>query len=668
MYGLYPNNSARRLISIGFASILVLMLLLGSVSLVQLRAINKDLDKVVAETNIKMASAYVMRDAIRQRAILLRNARISNDPFDQDQFAQDFYNVAGSYRKAREKLLSMGMDDAESRIHELLTATSQSSQSLNDRAIESILEGADRERIDREFAMAALMQGRLLELLDDLIKLEEKYAEQARAEGQVNFRGTLFLLAVLTAIIIAVGIAIAVYIVRLSNRVTESFQYQACHDSLTGLINRREFENRLAMAMHTAKAERITHALLFLDLDEFKVVNDSSGHAAGDMLLQALPGVINSVLRKSDTVARLGGDEFGVLLYDCDPDYAVLIANKIRDSIAGFQFSWEDKMYTVGASIGLVVIDESSSDVNSLMQNADIACYAAKDQGKNRVYLYKYEDINILRHQGQMRWANVLRESISKNKLTIYLQPIRWTGRSGEDDTYARFEVLIRLKGKNGEIIEPGKFIPAAERYHLLPEIDRWVIEHLFSLCPSDKHQHEVNPLLSINLSSDSLCNPEFMDFLDTMLTSHPDFARHLCFELKESTVISRLQRMEIIIQKFKQYGCKVCIDKFGAGISSLYYLKGLKIDYVKIEGAFIRDIVNDDVNHELVSVVTQFCHKLGIETIAEFVENEAIFDVITSLGVDFVQGTVIGKPLPCNTYLNPTLLAIRDDSQPQEA
>lgn len=668
MYGLYPNNQARRLISIGFAAILVLMLVLGTFALVQLRAVNKGLDKVVAETNTKIASAYVMRDAIRQRSILLRNARISNDPFQRDEYAQDFIAIAGVYRQAREELYAMEMDENELRIHKKLTEIARESQPFNDRAMDYIIEEADEDVIDAEFAIAAAMQNNLLELLDDLIRLEEEYAEQAREKGQVNFRSTLFLMTVLTVLILAVGIAIAIYIVRLSNRITERFHYQASHDDMTGLINRREFKSRLAMALHTAKTERISHALLFLDLDEFKIVNDSGGHSAGDQMLKALPEVISSVVRKGDTVARLGGDEFGILLSDCDPDYAVLIANKVREAVAEFQFNWENKTFMVGASIGLVTIDEDSDDVNSLLRYADMACYAAKDQGKNRVYVFKFEDINIIRHHGHMQWASVLKEAIANNKLTIYLQPIKWSGAAKEKATFERYEALIRLKGEDGQIIEPRKFIPAAERYHMMPEVDRWVLEQVFDLCPEAEHGLKNNPLLTVNLSSDSLCNEAFIEFLEHKLLSHPLFANHLCFEIREDVVINKLQHMEQVILKLKQYGCKVSIDKFGAGISSLYYLKNLDIDYVKIEGAYVRNILSDDVNHELVSVVTDFCHKLGIDTIASFVEDDETFDEVRRLGVDYAQGVAIGKPLPCNKYLNPTLAADDADEESREA
>ena len=636
---------------------LALMLILSIIGLVQLRLVNQNLSKVVEDTNTKIASAYLMRDAIRQRALSLRNARLADDPFIRDDFAMSFINVARQYREAREILLNMEMDAEEQRIHNELSELTKISQPYNDRAMEYLIGEVDQKMIDIEFALAAKMQNRLLSLLDELIELEERYAEDSRIKSQKNYRQTQFTMAILMVLIFVLGVVIAAYIIRMASRSTEHIKYQASHDSLTGLLNRMEFETRLDMAIHTSRTERVSHALLFLDLDEFKIINDSSGHMAGDFLLKSLPDVLHKVVRKSDTIARLGGDEFGIILHDCDIEKADAIANKVKDALGAYTFTWESKHYSVGASIGIVAIDEDSIDSSTLLKYADIACYAAKDRGKNCTYVFRLEDINILRHHGEMQWVSILKDALSNDKLQIYLQPIQSSSGDNHQSEYRRYEVLIRLKGESGEIIEPRKFIPAAERYHIMPEVDQWVIDQLFDLCPTDNYDQDAKPLLCVNLSTDSLNNQEFMANLESKLSENPALATHLCFEIKESAIMQRLQHMDNVISRLKQYGCRISIDDFGAGISSLYYLKNLEVDYVKIQGSFVRNIISDSVNHDVILAATQFCHKLGIDTIAEFVENDETLAAVHKLGIDYAQGYAVGQPLPCTSYLNPVAL-----------
>jgi diguanylate cyclase (GGDEF)-like protein len=652
MYSTLQNDSVRRYTILGFSLLLTLMLIMSVIALSQLHSVNQNLNKVVVVTNTKIGSAYLMRDAIRQRALSLRNARLTKDPFERDMHAMDFMKVAGQYREARDKLLTVDMDEKEQQIQNQLSELTKASQPYNDRAMEHLTQDSNQQIIDEELLKAAEMQNKVLSLLDQLIQLEEEYAENSRKISQHNYENTQYTMIILMILIFVLGIVVAVYIVRMTTRKTEHIKYQACHDSLTGLINRREFEIRLDMAIHTARSERISHTLLYLDLDEFKIINDSSGHIAGDCLLKSLPDVFHRVVRKSDTVARLGGDEFAIILHDCDIEKAEILANTLKDAMADYSFTWENRHYTIGASIGLVTIDEDSNDSSTLLKYADIACYAAKENGKNRTYTFRFEDINILRRHGEMQWASILKDALSNNQLQIFLQPIK-ASAVGKIH-HKRYEVLIRLKGEDGEIIEPRKFIPAAERYHMMPEVDRWVIDRLFSLCPANEYDQSEKPLLCVNLSGDSLNDQDFIDHLESRLTDNPKLAAHLCFEIKESAIMQRLQHMDNIISRLKKHGCRISIDDFGAGISSLYYLKNLEVDYVKIQGSFVRNMVSDNVKHDLILAATQFCHKLGIDTIAEFVENDATLDAVRKLGIDYAQGYAIGKPLPCDKYLNP--------------
>lgn len=446
-----------------------------------------------------------------------------------------------------------------------------------------------------------------------------------------------------------VGGVIVVHDVSHSRMMARELSYQASHDSLTGLINRHEFERRLEEAVQALRRDPRPHTLMYLDLDQFKVVNDTVGHTAGDELLRQFTDLLRRSVRDSDAVARLGGDEFGVLLKRCDIGKAAFIADGLLQSISRFSFLWEDYHFTIGASIGLVEINSLESDVSMALSAADVACFAAKDAGRNRVHVYHANDDDLQKRHGEMHWVTRLNRALKDNRFRLYYQPI--VKVKSNSDPHRHVEILLRLTGDDGELISPAEFIPAAERYNLMPQLDRWVVRATFellaqTLCTPSKHT------FAINLSAQSLCDPGFLQYVIECFKTTGISPDRVCFEITETAAIANLNRAMNFMATLEDMGCTFALDDFGSGFSSLAYLKNLRVDYLKIDGSIIKDIVHDPVDRAMVESTHHIGRAMGILTIAEFVENEDILKVLDDIGVHFAQGYGIARPRPVEELL----------------
>lgn len=424
----------------------------------------------------------------------------------------------------------------------------------------------------------------------------------------------------------------------------ELLTYQASHDALTGLVNRREFERRTERLLSTIRedSER-QHALCFMDLDQFKVVNDTCGHTAGDEMLRQISSVLQRVIRHRDTLARLGGDEFGVLMEYCSLDDAHRVATSLQKAIQDYNFAWEGHTFKVGVSIGLVPITETIPSLTELLKEADAACYMAKDKGRNRIHVYHAEDSEIAERHGEMQWVERLYQALDKDRFCLYAQTIA----SLNDDEDIHYELLIRMIDEKGEMIPPNAFLPAAERYNLISRIDLWVIEKTFSLLQENPDFLDSITFCSINLSGPSLTDPNILDFIIELFDSSKIDGNKICFEITETAAIINLNNATKFISKLKNLGCRFALDDFGSGLSSFAYLKNLPVDYLKIDGMFVKDIVDDPIDHAMVKSINEIGHVMGTKTIAEFVENDVIKGMLKEIGVDYAQGYGIGKPEP---------------------
>jgi diguanylate cyclase (GGDEF)-like protein/PAS domain S-box-containing protein len=446
-----------------------------------------------------------------------------------------------------------------------------------------------------------------------------------------------------------IGSVMVFHDVSKETRLFRQLSYQASHDTLTGLINRREFENCLISALEkTRVSAEETHALLYVDLDQFKVVNDTFGHTAGDALLRQLSEQIQSKIRSTDMLARLGGDEFGILLERCSEERAIEVAEDIRGSIEGYRFEWKDSFTTVRCSIGVVIITSENADVAGVMSSADVACYSAKDMGRNQVHLYKDSDAS-LRHE-EMKWVSRITSAVEEERFELFFQPIIGIGKKSNSDR-GHYEILLRMRDENGQLVGPDQFIPAAERYNLMSTLDRWVIHEAITELADRNDEGGARYTLAINLSGTSLSEDRFLDFVIDELGKQnlPDGA--ICFEITETAAISNLSRVVHFMQALKKLGCLFSLDDFGSGLSSFTYLKNLPVDYLKIDGQFISNVADDDVDESMVKAISDVGHAMGIETIAERVETKQVLDKLGSLGVEFAQGYYIARPASVQSF-----------------
>jgi diguanylate cyclase (GGDEF)-like protein/PAS domain S-box-containing protein len=429
-----------------------------------------------------------------------------------------------------------------------------------------------------------------------------------------------------------------------SMKLTSQLEYQASYDELTGLLNRRAFEVQIERAWDSACRRKKKSYLIYMDLDQFKVVNDTSGHTAGDQLLRGVSEILLDSVRNDDIVGRLGGDEFGIILWECPTDIAKRIAESIRQSVENFRFHWDDETYRIGVSIGGVPVDPDVGDISELQQLADAACYAAKEAGRNRVHMVSGEKDSARAHQGQVRWVQRLREAMDKNRFAVYAQPIK----SVVDDTEEpeSMEILLRLRDSDSrKLIPPGAFLPAAERYGLSIELDKWVINSVFNMLFVHHAFDAVHRKYWINLSGSSVGDKRFADFLKDAVNKSPLPRGTINFEITESAAIRNITEVEELIKTLREVGCQFALDDFGSGLSSYSYLKRLPVDFVKIDGMFIRDLMTEETHRIFVKSIIDISHTLGIKAVAELVEDDELLCAVRELGVDYAQGFAVGKP-----------------------
>ncbi len=428
-----------------------------------------------------------------------------------------------------------------------------------------------------------------------------------------------------------------------SRELNRRLSYAASHDILTELVNRREFEERLGRALKSAKARETSYAVLYLDLDQFKIVNDACGHNAGDALLKQIGSLLKSKIRWRDTLARLGGDEFGVLLESCTMDEALRTAESLRENIADYRFVWDDRTFRLGVSIGVVPITAATDDVASLLSAADSACAAAKDAGRNRVYNYQENDIDLMKRRKEMQWAARISNALDENRFELFRQTIQPLQANAEQG--AHYELLIRMRDEQGQLIAPGLFIAAAERYGLMTAIDRWVIEQAFTWLVSEADERERLSLCAINLSGQSLADEKFLPFVVEQFKRSGLSGSCICFEITETAAIASYSQANRFIHALKELGCRFALDDFGTGLSSFGYLKHFPVDFLKIDGSFVKEILHDPIDREMVRSINEIGHLTGKRTIAEFAENTEIITMLRGMGIDYAQGYGVSEP-----------------------
>ena len=440
-----------------------------------------------------------------------------------------------------------------------------------------------------------------------------------------------------------------------------NLDWQASHDPLTNLINRREFEQRLdkIISKHDAAAER-QHALCFIDLDHFKIINDSCGHLAGDSLLKKLSEKLRRSSRETDTVARLGGDEFGVILYGCNLDKATLIAESFRQKVEETSFSWKGKRFRVGVSIGIVPINDLTGGVTEAMQMADMACYAAKESGRNQIHVYDINDQAILEHRGEVRWAESIQSALEQESLMLLMQPLMKAAPSADESIG---EMLLRLRLDEGTLVLPERFMSAACRYHLMPGLDRWTVKACFELLSYGHPALSGITQISINLSCQSVLDDRFMGQIFSLLRDYRIDAQKICFEIEESCLISDIKGTERFISTMKEKGFRFALDNFKGGLKTLYDISRMGVEYIKFDGCLSGKDERRSVEYIAIDAMNGICHQLGLQTVAKFIASREDLDAMLKIGVDYIQGYAVSRPAPLDQQINSEPEAIDGES-----
>lgn len=778
-FQLFTRNSSYVTI-IGFGLVLMLLVAVTGIGLTRMHLINQRMEAIVREHNVKTALVTNLRTVARERILLVHNMLLMQDAFEIDEVVQHFRQLGAEFIRNQDQLLQQKLSSIESATLAASMNKVRTSTLFQEKVVNMFLQGhvSGAQLVLKKQAIPA--QNDVFARFNELLEMQRESTRRAMDSAAHEYRYAIWMMGVLGAAALVLGIAIMIVVVRRTARfesalfqekeraevtlhsigdaviatdatgnvdylnpvaeqltgwraneahglplgrvyniidetsrhplelpsgssqfdgwtvglgrnallvskngaeffiessatpirnhqgdtigfvsvfhdvsearsMAQQLTWQASHDPLTGLPNRREFERRLMEMLNSAKQTDCHHMLLYIDLDQFKLVNDTSGHGAGDELLRQLAAIMQPNVRKRDILARLGGDEFGVLLEGCPIGQGSQIAEKLRQIIAEFRFVWEGKTFEVGASIGLVEVTANTESMAALLSAADTACYMAKDKGRNRIWVHQKDDAELLQRRGEMQWVARITQAFEENRFCLYYQNIVAVQPSQQDRQHC--EILLRLEDEAGLLVSPMAFIPAAERYGLMPLIDRWVIRSMFNWLlanPGSTDRH----CYAINISGQSLGDELFLEFVVDQFHNSAVFPAAICFEVTETAAIANLSRAMRFISTLKGLGCRFALDDFGSGMSSFTYLKNLSVDSVKIDGAFVRDMVTDKVDYAMVEAINRIGHVMGIQTVAEFVENDAILAQLRKLGVDYAQGYGIHQPAPLQSLL----------------
>lgn len=644
--------------TLGFGLVIGILLfaILGSYHTT--RTYNLALADVVRSADRKTLLAFAMRDAIRERIDSLRSMALQTDPFDRDTERMAFFSHAGDYIRARTALMDILKTPEEREIFDMLERTTRQVVPLNSHALSALFDDSFSDaQIDSAVEASVSAHEALLLRLDEMVRTIHRGTQQRIKQAAADFNEAFWMAVLLGVIAFAIALFTAAFVIVNTGARNRQLSHQAAHDLLTGLLNRQAFEAAVRLTLDESVFAPETHALLLLDLDRFKVVNDSCGHPAGDHLLKDLSAHLGNRLRHSDVLARIGGDEFGVLLRYTLPEDAQRVAEKLRTAVEDFRFSWEGQSFRIGASIGMVPFGEHRITLEELLSTADACCYSAKEEGRNRVHHTVIDNAAVQRRSGEMRWISRINDALQNDRFVLYGQMIKPL-RSAVDDGRFVLEVLLRMSEREGlGIIPPGQFLPAAERYGIVPDIDRWVVHQtlawLATLGEQARHLR-----VNINICGTAASDTQFHEFVRDRINEFGVPPRSLCFEITESDAIRSLANAAALVEGLGDLGCRFALDDFGSGLSSFNQLRHLKIDYLKIDGSFVHNIDRDEINRAMVESINTIGKKLGKKTIAEFVENDRVRHILEEIDVDFAQGFGLHRPEPLSALREQILQA----------
>jgi diguanylate cyclase (GGDEF)-like protein len=639
-------------IGLGFTGVLALMGLISFISLSQMSTITEQASTLLDETNAKISTANSMRDYIRLRGDTLHKMYLTDDYFERDELRLDMSRHALNYKKSRSTLYSFHMSAREAKLLDQLMKQTLIAKAANDTAADTLLSNAPLADTKNDMRIANEVRRNMLAGLTQLVVLQEEIARYT-INNTISYQETVRSIVLLLSLVaFFIAVFIAQLVIRETSKKNSEIHFQATHDELTKLANRKEFNHRLNEAFKTATDNNENHALCFLDLDKFKIINDSCGHKAGDALLIQITKIIKSNIRSHDTLARIGGDEFGLLFEGCSLDKAIELAEGVVSLIKNYEFKWEGRKFHIGVSIGMVMITKDTDSIEKALSQADIACYAAKDMGRGQVQVHGLTDDRALRLQKELSWVADINNTETSKHFSLYLQAIE---NIQAEHTPAMYEVLLRLNdSQNGTFVSPGYCIPTAERFNLMKDVDRWVIDQTF------KHLSELynaipdcDVRLFINISANSLANSGFSDYVIQQYKKYNIVYDAVCLEISETKAVKNINQTADVIATLRRYNIKFALDDFGAGISSFSYLKNMPVDYLKIDGKIIKNMSHNTADKAMVAAINQIGKVMNIEIIAKHVENVFTLNQLKEIGIDYAQGFYLDKPKDINEQIH---------------
>lgn len=640
------KDDTKILIGLGFMAIVVLMVLVTWVSVNSLHDVNSNMSGLIENTDQKTTVAYRMRDVIRLRSNTVRNLIQSEDFQERYELFDEFIDHTDNYEHTRGELIAQGANEREEKILEHIDAAYvRVNEAIEDADNSMYATSQDNVALEGILSDLQLRELVLLNHLNGLVQLEKTIASEELALNQQMYTQTRRVLICIVLAAFILSLIISGIVISRVAAANKRISHLANHDDLTGLHNRRSFEQHLKYTIDIAERSPNSHGLLYIDLDHFKIVNDTCGHNAGDQLLIQLTQLMNNRLRRGDLFARLGGDEFAIIAQGKSFHDIQTLAEELRQIVCDFRYQYESQKFSVSLSVGVTPIDGQVESLERVLADVDSACYVAKKSGRNRVHVTQENDADVVQYRNNVAGVQSVRKALAEDRLALFYQPIFKVG-SKDASEMSHCEILLRIQSETGEFYSPSGMIPIAEKYNIMTEIDQWVFNHVIEWLIETQKTHTI-PRLLINLSGHSFAEADFIELIVSRLEGVDVDPSCIAFEISESALTSNFDNVVEFTNKIRGLGCELALDDFGAGFSNFTHLKNLPFDYLKIDGGLIKNIATSDLDKNMVSAINQMGHTVGAKTIAEFVEDEAALNCLRELNVDYAQGYGLSMPTP---------------------
>ncbi len=639
------QKHTKTLIGMGFLTVFSLMILITWLSMSTLQSVNMSMSDLIDDMDSKTSRAYKMRDVIRLRSNAVREMVQTRNIQERQRIFNKILDHTSIYEQTRDELSLLGSNEREQHVLKLINEADVRVVAAYEEAGDALnVKNVRRLVLRAAFNKVTLQELVLLNHLNDLVQLEKQLANEALEYNQLKYQETRQLLIYIVSAAFALSIIISATITARVAKTNKRIAHLANHDDLTGLHNRRSFEQHLQQTIANAQRSQMSHGLMYLDLDRFKMVNDTCGHHAGDQLLIQLTSMISERLRRGDLFARVGGDEFAVIAQGARFEDIHQLAEELRVLVQDFTFDYEEHSFNVSLSIGVTPIDGEITDMEQVLADVDSACYVAKQSGRNQVHVTQDDDADVVKYRNDLAGIQAIRKALADDRLSLFFQPVFQITENSI--VMAQCEILLRVRCENGGLYSPARFIPIAEKYNVMTDVDRWVFTQVVDWLAEHQKQHVI-PTLLVNLSGLSFADDAFSDFIVERLSRGDVDPSYIAFEISESAAVRNVEKTSHFIDRVHAMGCKLAMDDFGSGFSNFACLKKLPFDYLKIDGSLVLHIASNEVDRQMVAAINTIAQTVGAETIAEFVEDDASLQCLREMKVNYAQGYGLRLPTP---------------------